>query len=130
MERTFTVWCERHTGARILERWSRAWRVLRVAWALLLAGAAAFVLSRAVSAADFRRGLAAAIAPGAPLLVLLALPAVSNFIKMLGWRALLPAPARPKLRWAYAAFVGAQAINELGFSVLGEPIKVLVLAPD
>jgi hypothetical protein len=28
---------------------------------------------------------------------------------------------------AYAAFIAAQGINELGFSVLGEPLKVMVL---
>jgi hypothetical protein len=100
-----------------------------VAWSLLFTSAAVFLLFRAAGAADWGRGLAAGLQLGAPLLVLLALPAVSNFVKMLGWRALLPARARPTLRWAYAAFVAAQAINELGFSVLGEPIKVLVLAP-
>jgi hypothetical protein len=66
---------------------------------------------------------------GWPLAVLLSLPAVAHFIKMLGWRSLLPRSARPSLPRAYATFVAAQGINELGFSVLGEPLKVMVLPP-
>jgi hypothetical protein len=64
---------------------------------------------------------------GWPLALLLVLPAVSHFLKMLGWRALLPGWARPSLPRAYATFVAAQGVNELGFSVLGEPLKVMVL---
>ncbi len=129
LAQTFTVWCERHTGVRLAAHSPRAWRTLRVVWSLLLAGAAILLLFRVAGAAEWRRGLATGLELGAPLLVLLALPAVSNFVKMLGWRALLPARARPALHWAYAAFVAAQGVNELGFSVLGEPIKVLVLPP-
>jgi hypothetical protein len=63
---------------------------------------------------------------GSPVLLLLALPAVGHFVKMLGWRNLLPRSQRPGLGRAYATFVAAQAVNELGFSVLGEPLKVMV----
>lgn len=55
---------------------------------------------------------------------------MSHFIKMLGWRSLLPAPLRLPLPRAYAAFVAAQGVNELGFAVLGEPLKIWVLPPD
>jgi hypothetical protein len=60
-------------------------------------------------------------------LVLLLLPGVSLFIKSLGWRSLLPVQLRPGIRRSYATFLAAQGVNELGFSVLGEPLKVLVL---
>lgn len=53
--------------------------------------------------------------------------AVGHFVKTFGWRQLLRASEQPALTESYAAFVAAQAVNELGFSVLGEPLKVVVL---
>ena len=111
------MWCERHTSRRLL----------RGAWSLALLVAGILACVRLAAPQEWRQGLAIGAEVGAPLVVLLLLPAVSNFVKMLGWRALLPAPARPSLPSAYGAFVAAQAGNELGVSLLGEPLKVLVL---
>ena len=118
---SFTVWRQRHSGW-LSSRW------LRGAWLLMLLLAGAFLLSRLADGAEWRRAWSALLSLGPALLVLLALPAVSHFIKMLGWRALLPRHVRPSLATAYATFVAAQGVNELGFSVMGEPLKVLVLA--
>jgi hypothetical protein len=101
--------------------------VLRFVWALLLLLVGAFLLSRLAQLGEWRRAWSTSVSLGAPLALLLALPAVSNFVKMLGWRGLIPREHRPPLLRAYAAFIGAQGINELGFAVLGEPVKVLVL---
>ena len=127
--RSFTVWRERHTGARSWWPTPRAWRWLRALWSLLLLAAGAWLLSSVARAAEWRRAWSEGLSLGAPLLLLLALPAVSHFVKMLGWRALIPAPLRPPLPLAYAVFVAAQGVNELGFTVLGEPLKVMVLPP-
>jgi hypothetical protein len=105
-------------------------RRARQLWALALFGLASAALVRAGHSSDLRRAWSASCGLGAPLLLLLALPSVSLFVKMLGWRALLPPSARPSLGRAYVAFVAAQGVNELGFSVLGEPLKVWVLAPS
>jgi hypothetical protein len=59
---------------------------------------------------------------GASLLLLA--PIVGNFVHMVGWRALLPAEARPTLGRSLAIFLAAQAGNEVGLGVLGESLKV------
>ena len=118
----FTVWWQRHS------RWLSS-RWLRGAWLLVLLLGGAFLLSRLAGGAEWRRAWSTGLSLGPSLLVLLALPGGSHFIKMLGWRALLPRHARPSLARSYATFVAAQGVNELGFSVMGEPLKVLVLAP-
>lgn len=116
--RGFTVWCQRHTLA------------LRVLWSLALCGLGSWLFARLATRADLSRAWLQCWALGAPLALLLALPAVSHFIKMLGWRSLVPAEIRPGLGRAYATFVAAQGVNELGFSVLGEPLKIWVLPPS
>lgn len=124
LARSFTVWCGEHSGWRLsvrVERW------LKGAWSLLLLVAGGWLFSSVAGSNEWQRAWTTGLGLGAPLLILLLLPAVSHFIKMLGWRALLPPEARPPLPKAYAAFVAAQGINELGFSVLGEPLKVVVL---
>lgn len=118
LSRSFTVWCRRHTGA------------LRVVWSLLLCGLGWLLVARLATLADLKQAWSQSLGLGFPLLLLLALPAVSHFIKMLGWRSLLPPELRPRLATAYATFVAAQGVNELGFSVLGEPLKIWVLPPD
>ena len=126
--RPFTVWWPRYTGAAALAQLSpRARRALRVGWSLLLLALGAGLCWRTARGSDWRQAWHAGTAVGAPLALLLALPAVSLFVKSLGWRSLLPAALRPSVSRAYATFVAAQGINELGFSVLGEPLKVLVL---
>jgi hypothetical protein len=110
----FTLWLRDNNAVR----WARklapfaaslfgAWLCFRFCSALdlhLLAG-------------DVRR-----VGAGAALVVLA--PFVANFVHMLGWRALLPPNARPPLRRSLAIFLAAQAGNELGAGVLGEPLKV------
>jgi hypothetical protein len=61
---------------------------------------------------------------GIGVALLLLAPIVGNFVHMLGWRGLLPAPARPSLGRSLAVFLAAQAGNELGLGVLGESLKV------
>lgn len=84
-------------------------------------------MARLATLADLKRAWSQSLGLGLPLLLLLALPAVSHFVKMLGWRSLLPTEVQPPIGTAYAAFVAAQGVNELGFSVLGEPLKIWVL---
>lgn len=116
--RSFTVWCRRHTGA------------LRVAWSLLLFVLGWLLLARLTTLADLKQAWSKSLGLGLPLLLLLAMPAVSHFVKMLGWRSLLPVEVRPPISTAYATFIAAQGVNELGFSVLGEPLKIWVLPRD
>jgi hypothetical protein len=56
--------------------------------------------------------------------LLLFAPIVGNFVHTVGWRALLPAEARPDLGRSLAIFLAAQAGNEVGLGVLGESLKV------
>jgi hypothetical protein len=124
---SFTVWWTHHT-AWVLRRTSprtRAW--LRASWWLLLIAGGAAACLRMASAEEWRKAWAIAAQVGAPLVVLFLLPAVSLFVKSLGWRSLLPVHFRPGVGRSYATFVAAQGVNELGFSLLGEPLKVLVL---
>jgi hypothetical protein len=116
--RSFTVWRESHSHRRLLKALGSC--------ALLCAGTLTCLILAPVG--DWQRAWAAGMDLGAPLALLLVLPAVSHFVKMLGWRSLLPAAARPNLPRAYAVFLGAQAVNEIGISVLGEPIKILALS--
>lgn len=128
LARSFTVWCVRHSDVRQWRPSAQVIRWLKVAWSLLLLGGGGFLLLSLATAREWRAAWAAGLEVGSPVLLLLALPAVSHFVKMLGWRALLPREHRPPLPRAYAAFVAAQGVNELGFSVLGEPLKVMVLS--
>jgi len=89
----------------------------------------ALACAHAASRAQWQSAGTTAARLGPPLVVLLLLPAGSLFIKSLGWRSLLPPPLRPSVGRAFSTFVAAQGVNELGFSVLGEPLKVLVLPP-
>jgi len=105
------------------------------AWARRAAPVAASLVGlwlcvRFVGALDWR---AAArdirhVGVGAGLLILA--PVVGNFVHMLGWRALLPSPVRPRLGRALAIFLAAQAGNEVGLGVLGESIKVSELPSE
>jgi hypothetical protein len=127
---TFTLLRSDHRLAeprRSSAKWSR-W--LRWAWALALVAGGVWACFSAAGVEQWRRAWLDSLRLGAPLAVLLALPAVSHFVKSLGWRGLLPASIRPGIGRAYVTFVAAQAVNELGFSVLGEPLKVLVLPPS
>jgi hypothetical protein len=123
----FTVWWTHHTSGvrRHTSKRVRWW--LRASWWLLLIVGGAGACFRVAGAEQWRNAWANAAQLGAPLGVLFLLPAVSLFVKSLGWRSLLPARLRPGLARSYATFVAAQGMNELGFSLLGEPLKVLVL---
>jgi hypothetical protein len=123
----FTVWSRQHTPAALALS-ARTRGILRGLWGLAAFVFGVLLLRRLSTLGDWRAAWSRCLELGAPLLVLLALPAMGHFVKMLGWRNLLPASQRPSLRESYAAFVAAQAVNELGFSVLGEPLKVIVLA--
>ena len=70
-------------------------------------------------------GACAQAGPGI-ILVFLA-PSVGLLLHTLAWRCLLPVDARPGLWASYRILLAAQAGNELGLGVLGEPIKVAAL---
>lgn len=123
----FTVWCERHRGWRWPRLSKRVLRGAKALWSLSLLLAGGWLLSSLAGSSERQKAWSAALHLGLPLVILLALPAVGLFLKTLGWRALLPADARPSLPKAYAVFVAAQGVNELGFSVLGEPLKIMAL---
>jgi hypothetical protein len=124
---SFTLWWQAHTRFAHDRVSPRARRLIRALWAASLFVLGGLLLRRLSTFADWRAAWSRSLELGAPLLVLLAMPAVAHFVKMLGWRSLLRPSERPSLAEAYAAFVAAQAVNELGFSVLGEPLKILVL---
>jgi hypothetical protein len=120
----FTLWSRRHTGSIA---WPRFRATARVLWATALVVVGVILLRRLSTLGDWRAAWSKSLALGSPALLLLALPAVGHFVKMLGWRNLLPRGEQPSLGQGYATFVAAQAVNELGFSVLGEPLKVMAV---
>lgn len=63
--------------------------------------------------------------PGVGLVFLA--PAIGQLLHAIGWRLLLPRAARPGMLRAYRIFLSAQAGNELGIGLLGEPLKVTEL---
>ncbi len=64
--------------------------------------------------------------PGVALVFLA--PAIGQLLHATGWRLLLPRVARPSMLRAYRIFLSAQAGNELGIGILGEPLKVTELS--
>jgi hypothetical protein len=54
-------------------------------------------------------------------------PVVGQCLHAIGWRLLLPREARPCALRTFRIFLGAQAGNEIGFGLLGEPLKVTYL---
>lgn len=105
-------------------------RWLRVIWSGMLLVGGTLLCLRVARPEQWRGAWTVASRLGAPLWLLLLLPFVSLFIKSLGWRALLPARSRPSVARCFSTFLAAQGVNELGFSILGEPLKVLVLPGD
>ncbi|HMI84573.1 MAG TPA: lysylphosphatidylglycerol synthase transmembrane domain-containing protein [Polyangiaceae bacterium] len=98
-------------------------------WVLpvLLLVASIVVLLRSSSHVTWAQ-LAAECGKAGPALILVFLaPAVGNALHMLGWRLLFHSEQRPRPWHAYRAFVAAQAGNELGLGVMGEPVKVAAL---
>jgi hypothetical protein len=98
-------------------------------WALpvLLLVGSAVVLLRSSSHVTWAQ-LTAECGRAGPLLILVFLaPAVGNALHMLGWRFLFRSEQRPRPWRAYRAFVAAQAGNELGLGVMGEPVKIAAL---
>ncbi len=61
-----------------------------------------------------------------PLVILVILaPAGGLWLHSQGWRLLLPNGVRPGRGRSFALYLASQAGDELGFGLLGEPIKVL-----
>jgi hypothetical protein len=102
--------------------------VRRVA-AIALAATGAVTLARLVAREGASAVLCVCERAGFGVVLLALAPAVGLLLHTLAWCALLPSSARPRLLAACRAFVAAQAGNELGFGLLGEPLKVLSLAP-
>jgi hypothetical protein len=107
--------------------WSRGNSVLR--WAAKLAPLAAsgvglWLCVKFCSELEWRLVAQDLRHVGAGASLLLLAPIVGNFVHMMGWRALLPPNARPKLGRSLAIFLAAQAGNEVGLGVLGESLKV------
>jgi len=69
----------------------------------------------------------ASVGPG--FIAILIAPLGGMALHCWGWLSLLPASSRPSPRAALAAYVAAQAGDELGAGIGGEPLKVLVM-PD
>ena len=63
---------------------------------------------------------------GAGFLLILLAPIVGMVLHCWGWLVLLPRAARPTPTIALCAYVAAQAGDELGAGVAGEPLKLLV----
>lgn len=104
-------------------------RRLRRGAAIALGVAGAVGLGRLVAREGASAVLSVCGRAGFGVVLLALAPAVGLFLHTLAWRALLPSSARPRLLAACRAFVAAQAGNELGFGLLGEPLKVLSLDP-
>ncbi|HVU04943.1 MAG TPA: lysylphosphatidylglycerol synthase domain-containing protein [Polyangiaceae bacterium] len=102
----------------------------RHAFALTLAAAGVAALARLVAISGASDVFAACRRAGFGAGLIAAAPAAGLLIHTLAWRTLLPASARPRLADSCRAFVAAQAGNDLGFGFLGEPFKVLSLAPS
>jgi hypothetical protein len=112
--RRFTVWLRNHNVLRQARKYAPLLASLFGAW---LCFRFCSELDLSALGRDLHR-----VGAGAALVVLA--PVVANFVHMLGWRALLPPNARPPLRRSLAIFLAAQAGNEIGAGVLGEPLKV------
>jgi hypothetical protein len=107
--------------------WSQGNSALSRARKLLPLGASAvglWLCVRFCSAFEWRAVAEDVRHVGVGVALLLVAPIVGNFVHMVGWRALLPAAARPRLGRSLAIFVAAQAGNEVGLGVLGESLKV------
>jgi hypothetical protein len=63
-------------------------------------------------------------AAGFGLVWVLLVPTVSTLLHVVGWRALIPPEHRSSLWSDFLRYEAAQAWNEVGFSLLGEPLKV------
>jgi hypothetical protein len=98
-------------------------------WALpvLLVFGSSFVLWRSGSQVTWGQLATECVKAGPALALVFLAPAVGNALHMLGWRLLFLSEQRPRLWRAYRAFVAAQAGNELGLGVMGEPVKVVAL---
>jgi hypothetical protein len=98
-------------------------------WVLpvLLLVASTVVLLRASFHVTWAQLVAECGRAGPPLVLVFLAPAVGNALHMLGWRLLFRSEQRPRPWHAFRAFVAAQAGNELGLGVMGEPVKVAAL---
>lgn len=123
VEPVLTLLPPRDTASATPKRTSRSRRVISL---LLLAGGIAvvthLVLERGAGViwSDCRHA-----GPGVALVFLA--PAIGQLLHALGWRRLLPRGARPGILRTYRIFLSAQAGNELGIGLLGEPLKVTEL---
>jgi uncharacterized membrane protein YbhN (UPF0104 family) len=111
-------------GTRSSPRHERSWLPLA------LVGGGSLVVARMLTQIGVGAVLAAVTKAGPQIALVLAAPFVGQVLHGLGWRTLLPSAARPDLARSYRVFVAAQAGNELGASVLGEPLKVLALPKE
>jgi hypothetical protein len=100
---------------------------LRTTLSMLLFGVGVIVIGRLLAKAGISAVLSDVTQAGPRLLLVFAAPLVAQFLHLLGWMLLLPSAARPNLLRAYRVFLAAQAGNELGIGLLGEPLKVIAL---
>ncbi len=115
----------RRGAAFTLSPWSNSLRgKLRPLCQVLASLAGAWLCLRFVRQLDWASVLADLRHAGPCVALLVLTPLVGNFVHMLGWRALLPVTARPRLGRALAIFLTAQAGNEVGSGVLGESFKI------
>jgi hypothetical protein len=119
-----------HTAAALNSPMAHLSKLIRPtsrAFALFLFAVAAAVVVRAGASVTWRMLSAEWRRAGPALALVFVAPAVGNALHMLGWRLLFSCEMRPHPWRAYRAFLAAQAGNELGLGLMGEPLKVAAL---
>jgi len=126
--RVLTLWHTDHSAER--EGRNPRAPVVRRAASLVMLALGVYVVYRMAKNGEGLEAVRLVGRVGPLVAVVMAAPAVGHFVHMLGWRALLPASVRPSIGASYAIFIAAQAGNEIGFGLLGEPFKVTSLSRE
>lgn len=93
-------------------------------------GLGAFVVVAMARRAGVERIAQVCAQAGGGVAWVMLVPVVSSVLHVAGWRALTPSERRLPWLADLARYEAAQAWNELGFSVLGEPLKVWGSPPE
>ena len=104
-----------------------AWLWLRRLLPVRLFAGGAWWCARLLGRAGAAASLQACRAAGPWIGLVPLAPLVGDFLHRLGWRALLPRTAQPRMFKAFRIFYAAQAGNELAFGLLGESAKIAFL---
>lgn len=96
-------------------------------WVLLALGCGLFALFLWRTPLDQLWAACLAVGPGIALII--AAPLFGFGFHASAWLVLMPAALRPPPGRAFAVYLAAQAVDDLGGGVAGEPLKVLAMAP-